>query len=136
NHGLSNCAPEFAGAPTFQIYRTNPTLRSTMNTNTPPIVINSSPSKYCDIVMKGGITSGVVYPAAVVELSKTYSFKNIGGTSAGAIAAAVTAAAEYGRQTGNDGFPKVVELPRWLGGTASNGRGSNLFFLFQPQAQT
>jgi len=86
--------------------------------------------------MKGGITSGVVYPPAVVELSKTYTFRNIGGTSAGAIAAAVTAAAEYGRQTGKDGFPKVVELPRWLGGTASNGRGSNLFFLFQPQAQT
>jgi hypothetical protein len=50
------------------------------------------PNRYCDIVMKGGITSGVVYPPAVVELSKTYTFKNIGGTSAGAIAAAVTAA--------------------------------------------
>jgi predicted acylesterase/phospholipase RssA len=95
-----------------------------------------APDRYCDIVMKGGITSGVVYPPAVVELSKTYTFRNIGGTSAGAIAASVTAAAEYGRQTGNDGFPKIAELPQWLGGTAPNGRGSNLFFLFQPQSQT
>ena len=42
----------------------------------------------CDIVMKGGITSGVVYPLAAVELSTKYRFVNIGGTSAGAIAAA------------------------------------------------
>jgi len=42
----------------------------------------------CDIVMKGGITSGVVYPLALVELAKTYRFSNIGGTSARAIAAA------------------------------------------------
>ena len=48
----------------------------------------------CDIVMTGGITSGVVCPLAVVELSKTYRSRNIGGTSAGAIA---TAAAELGR---------------------------------------
>jgi predicted acylesterase/phospholipase RssA len=55
----------------------------------------------CDLVMKGGITSGVVYPRAVQVLGERYRFRNIGGTSAGAIAAAVTAAAEYGRQTGD-----------------------------------
>jgi predicted acylesterase/phospholipase RssA len=54
----------------------------------------------CDLVMKGGITSGVVYPRAVMVLGERYRFRNIGGTSAGAIAAAVAAAAEYGRQTG------------------------------------
>jgi predicted acylesterase/phospholipase RssA len=54
----------------------------------------------CDLVMKGGITSGVVYPRAVMVLGERYRFRSIGGTSAGAIAAAVTAAAEYGRQTG------------------------------------
>jgi hypothetical protein len=43
--------------------------------------------KKCDLVMKGGITSGIVYPGAVLELSKEYEFANIGGTSAGAIAA-------------------------------------------------
>jgi len=37
--------------------------------------------KYCDLVMKGGITSGVVYPTAAVKLSSEYRFKNIGGTS-------------------------------------------------------
>ncbi len=52
--------------------------------------------KYCDLVMKGGITSGIVYPNAVIALSRAYKFKSIGGTSAGAIAAAATAAAAYG----------------------------------------
>jgi predicted acylesterase/phospholipase RssA len=51
-----------------------------------------------DLVMKGGITSGVVYPLAIYELSRSYRFQNIGGTSAGAIAAVVAASAEYGRE--------------------------------------
>ena len=51
----------------------------------------------CDLVMKGGITSGIVYPAAILRLKNKYRFRNIGGTSAGAMAAALTAAAEYGR---------------------------------------
>ncbi|GAB4159326.1 MAG: hypothetical protein Fur005_14770 [Roseiflexaceae bacterium] len=55
----------------------------------------------CDLVMKGGATSGVVYPPVIAELAKKYRFANIGGTSAGAIASAVTAAAEYGRQRGH-----------------------------------
>jgi len=54
--------------------------------------------RYCDLVMKGGITSGVVYPPAIVKLAHRYRFKNIGGTSAGAIAAALTAAAEFRRR--------------------------------------
>lgn len=80
------------------------------------------PDRKCDLVMKGGITSGVVYPMAVVELAKTYSFQRIGGTSAGAIAAVVTAAAEYGRETG--GFDRVATLPDELAPT--------LFEKFQP----
>ena len=40
-----------------------------------------------DMVMKGGITSGVVYPLAVCELAKQYRFRNLGGSSAGGIAA-------------------------------------------------
>jgi len=69
--------------------------------------------KYCDLVMKGGVTSGVVYPLAVVELASEYWFKNIGGTSAGAIAAGVTAAAECNRRrTGNGtGFDRLSQLP-------------------------
>ena len=60
----------------------------------------SRPQRFCDMVMKGGITSGVVYPLAVVKLAEQFVFRNIGGTSAGAIAAAATAAAELARDTG------------------------------------
>ncbi len=78
----------------------------------------------CDIIMKGGITSGVVYPHAVLELSRKHRFRNIGGTSAGAIAAALTAAAEYNRAHG--GFEELE---------AATGRiGRSLFGLFQPAA--
>jgi predicted acylesterase/phospholipase RssA len=71
--------------------------------------------RYCDIVMKGGITSGVVYPLAVVRLAERYRFRNVGGTSAGAIAAAAVAAAEHGRAHGHDGFKELGDLPGWLG---------------------
>lgn len=67
-----------------------------------------APSETCDLVMKGGITSGVVYPGAVLKLAERYRFQNIGGASAGAIAAAVTAAAEYGRHQG--GFAHLRKL--------------------------
>ena len=73
------------------------------------------PTHRCDLVMKGGITSGVVYPRAVVALAGKYRFQNIGGTSAGAIAAVVTAAAEYGRASG--GFEKIKALPQDLSRT-------------------
>lgn len=92
--------------------------------------------RYCDIVMKGGITSGVVYPPAVVELAKTFSFRNIGGTSAGAIAAAVTAAAEFGRQHNAGGFSSLANLPADLGAPVSPGGDSLLLSLFQPQRET
>jgi hypothetical protein len=53
---------------------------------------------YCDLVMKGGITSGLVYPTAAIALAREYTFKNVGGTSAGAIAAAACAAAALGQR--------------------------------------
>ena len=81
----------------------------------------SQPTRTCDVVMKGGITSGVVYPHALCELARTYRFVNVGGTSAGAIAAAAAAAAEHGREAG--GFAKLAELPAWV------GAGDNLFRL-------
>jgi predicted acylesterase/phospholipase RssA len=52
----------------------------------------------CDLVMKGGVSSGVVYPGAVLELATRYRFENVGGTSVGAVAASMAAAAEYARQ--------------------------------------
>lgn len=88
----------------------------------------TKPGRNCDIVMKGGITSGVIYPFAVCEIAQTYRFKSIGGASAGAIAAAATAAAEHGRP--EDGFTKLSGLPAWL------GEESNLFDLFKPQPGT
>lgn len=51
----------------------------------------------CDVIMKGGITSGVVYPHAVCRLATRYRLKKLGGASAGAIAAALAVAAEFAR---------------------------------------
>ena len=48
----------------------------------------------CDLLMRGGITSGIVYPPAIAKLAETYNFRSIGGTSAGAIAAAAYSANE------------------------------------------
>ena len=91
----------------------------------------SQPTRLCDIVMKGGITSGVVYPHAVCELARTYRFVSVGGTSAGAIAAAAAAAAEHGRERG--GFAQLAALPDWVGrartssGSSNRSRGRGVF---------
>jgi hypothetical protein len=75
-----------------------------------PAENQNSPQKQCDLVMKGGITSGVVYPPAVLKLKDYYRFRSIGGTSAGAIAATLTAAAEFGREHG--GFGRFAEAQK------------------------
>jgi predicted acylesterase/phospholipase RssA len=98
---------------------------------------NQPPSdRYCDLVLTGGVTDGVVYPWAIVELARAYRFKNIGGTSVGAMAAALTAAAEYARRQGYlSGFNDVVlQFPRKLGEDVK-GR-TRLFTLFQPAQST
>jgi hypothetical protein len=91
----------------------------------------------CDIVMAGGVTSGIIYPGAVAMIARRYSFHCIGGTSVGAIAAAVTAAAEYGRRTGlnPNAFAEVAALPRSLGDLGRDGH-TRLFHLFRPQKET
>jgi hypothetical protein len=87
------------------------------------------PMRKCDMVMKGGITSGVIYSLTAVQLSREYVFKNVGGTSAGAIAAAAVAAAEHGRAVGKgSSFDGLARLPQWL--------GPNLSSLFQPSRST
>ena len=86
---------------------------------------NSLPK--CDIVMKGGIVSGVVYPGAIRKLSEKYQFKSVGGASAGAIAACLTAAAEYRRQQGKNVFDEIGKVPFWLGAPSPQEPGSNLF---------
>ena len=85
---------------------------------------SEKPAQSCDIVMKGGITSGVVYPLALVALAEKFRFSNIGGTSAGAIAAAAAAAAEYGRPIKDAGFDRVARIPQEI--------GPSLLSLFQP----
>ncbi|MCI1279132.1 MAG: patatin-like phospholipase family protein [Nitrospira sp.] len=98
------------------------------NIQEPPV------DRFCDLVMKGGITSGVVYPKAIELLSHQYRFKSIGGTSAGAIEAVVTAAAEYQRRhTGSRaGFDLLAGLPMELQQEVAPGK-SKLLSLFQPQ---
>ncbi|MET1084480.1 MAG: patatin-like phospholipase family protein [Burkholderiales bacterium] len=88
----------------------------------------SHPTKTCDLVMKGGVTSGLVYPRAALQLAEEYSFKCIGGTSAGAVAAAFTAAAEYNRQGG--GFQRLNDLNLEL------QKNDKLSSLFQPSNET
>ena len=79
------------------------------------------PTDDCDLVLKGGVTSGVVYPQAILALARRYRFCSIGGTSVGAIAAAFAAAAEFARRRGDPGgFERLdaacAELPRLLPG--------------------
>jgi predicted acylesterase/phospholipase RssA len=73
------------------------------------------PKAYCDLVMKGGVTSGIVYPPAICALASKFAFRNIGGTSVGAAAAALAAAAELGRRKGIDGtFARLAAIPQEL----------------------
>ena len=92
-----------------------------------------NPPLECDVVMKGGITSGVIYPRAVCRLATTYRLRSVGGASAGAIAAAAAAAAELGRATG--GFEQLENLPTVINAPSPAG-GSTLFRLFQPTRAT
>ncbi len=96
-----------------------------------------APKRACDIVMKGGITSGIVYPPVIGALADYWSFKNIGGTSAGAIAAAATAAAQFGAQTqGERPFARLAALPEELAETEGAGQPTRLLRLFQPEPET
>lgn len=96
---------------------------------------NAPADRYCDLVMKGGITSGVSYPLAACELAQAYRLHCIGGSSAGAIAAAVTAAAEFRRRNGSgQGFDRLAGLPAQLGEDV--GGRPRLQSLFQPQPGT
>lgn len=97
----------------------------------------------CDIIMRGGITSGVVYPGVLSGLAGHYRFRNIGGASAGAIAAGVAAAAEYGRRNppkdrpGFDPFAQVVaQIPEQIGGALDGEGGTSMRRLFQAHGAT
>ena len=96
----------------------------------------------CDLIMKGGISSGVIYPPAIAELSKTHRFHSIAGSSAGALGAVAAAAAEYARQTGNEdafdplgGSDDTVSLNELLAEVDGSGK-TLLHRLFVPQEST
>ena len=109
-----------------------------MNSEPEPLDPAKQPpiDRYCDLVLTGGVADGVVYPWAILELAREYRFKNIGGTSVGAMAAALTAAAEYARRHGHlSGFNEVLlKLPTRLGEDV-NGN-TRMFSLFQPAKST
>ena len=98
----------------------------------------------CDLIMKGGITSGVIYPRAVGRISKRYRLKKIGGASAGAIAAVFAAAAEYGERTVAAGEVDESSLRRTSSSAVGFRRlelvpdelGERLRTLFQPMPGT
>jgi predicted acylesterase/phospholipase RssA len=102
----------------------------------PPLAREAGPRDQCDLIMQGGITSGIVYPAAVAELHKRYDFRSIGGASAGAIGAALTAAAQYGAyarrhdEAGTGGFDRLTEAAQQVGAPGV------LVGLFQPARRT
>lgn len=97
----------------------------------------------CDLTMRGGTTSGVIYPLAVCSLAQRYVFRSVGGASAGAIAASAAAAAEYGRfavkpeqvpdGAVRPGFAGLAELIGWLT-TGTGAARWRLAQLFQPHA--
>jgi predicted acylesterase/phospholipase RssA len=92
----------------------------------------------CDLVLKGGAASGFVYSGTIVELAKSYRFQAIGGTSAGAGAAGVAAAAEYGRRSGNPeawGIAGIEHVPEWAAERTANG-WTRLKHLFGPDPAT
>jgi deferrochelatase/peroxidase EfeB/predicted acylesterase/phospholipase RssA len=96
----------------------------------------ASNDRFCDIVMEGGVTSGIIYASAVAELAKSYRFSSIGGSSIGAFAAALTAAAEYSRRRGsNAGFQLMEKLPTELA-VEDDQNETRLLRMFRPQDGT
>ena len=85
----------------------------------------------CDLILKGGISSGIVYPLAVVEFARHFQLRSIGGASAGAIAAAAAAAAQLGKNQGHDRFDQLARLPEQLAEADAAGN-TRLLRLFQP----
>ncbi|KNZ30969.1 MAG: hypothetical protein AD742_19455 [Methylibium sp. NZG] len=88
--------------------------------------------RFCDVVLHGGVASGVVYPWALLKLARHYRFKNIGGNSVGAMAAAMAAAAEFGRCQGvEQPFEPLRLMPLKLAEEDACGR-PKMLRLFQP----
>lgn len=99
-----------------------------------PLLEEPPPGRFCDLVLTGGVASGVVYPWAILELARKFRFRNLGGTSVGAMAAALAAAAEYGRRHGHkNAFEVLRQTPVELAEEVAPGR-TRMLSLFQPSA--
>lgn len=99
-----------------------------------PLLEEPPPGRFCDLVLTGGVASGVVYPWAILELARKFRFRNLGGTSVGAMAAALAAAAEYGRRRGHkNAFEVLRQTPIELAEEVAPGR-TRMLSLFQPSA--
>ncbi len=98
-----------------------------------PLRETPAADRFCDLVLTGGVASGVVYPWAIVELARHYRFRSIGGSSVGAMAAALAAASEYGRR---NNVPYPFEVLRRVPGALAEERGgrTKMLRLFQPSA--
>lgn len=101
-----------------------------------PVRSDPPPDRFCDLLINGGVASGVVYPWAIVELARHYRLRNIGGASIGAVAAAVAAASEYGRCTGvTPPFEVLRRVPEDLAEERpllGGGKAPRMLALFQP----
>ena len=97
----------------------------------------SNPRRTCDIVMKGGITSGVVFPQAITALSKRFDFKNIGGLRLAPSRPQARRLRSIRRvlHQSDDGFDLLSQLPDRLG-TPFEKYPTRLLSLFQPNAGT
>lgn len=87
--------------------------------------------RYCDLILNGGVASGVVYPWALHELARHFRFHSIGGNSVGAMAAALGAAAEYGRCNGHEQAFEVLRRAPLELAREQDGR-PGMLRLFQP----
>lgn len=97
-----------------------------------PIEVPVHAARPCDLVLKGGIASGIVYPDAVRKLATEFHFMGIAGTSAGAIVASIAAAAEYRRR--KDGSTAGYEVLDHA--TKELMQPGKMLELFAPDAST
>ncbi len=111
----------------------NPPVRTAAGVEPEPLREQPPADRFCDLVLTGGVASGVVYPWAIVELARHYRFRNIGGSSVGAMAAALAAASEYGRR---NNVPYPFEVLRRVPGALAEERAgrTKMLRLFQPSA--
>lgn len=96
------------------------------------------PDRFCDLVLTGGVTSSIAYPALLLTLASRFRFHSIGGSSSGAGAAALAAAAEYRRRHGSaEGYRLLLARTAEMRDWADEARGlTRLRQLFQPWAHS